>query len=460
MLGTYRGPRLRPVSTIVMVAVGTAMGVAGVGVTEASAARVLLHFAHADPSTTDGFRAYLGARSGRYARSVDLGTPWRSGDLLTAQVQTEPEERYVVVTAYNAAGESARSNEGVLPQTLEGAAGPAARVFIAFDYLGFPLLGGFGLDGAAAGLAALQRVSFAEGGAVPEPVWCQLDDEPGRELVLGSGDGAPETLEVRAVADDVYVPVASLDLSGGHLSGQPGVRPACGDLDGDGRDEIVVGYGAGGGGIALALDDALAGHRGLAVVVAEPSLGDGSTAPAVGDLDGDGRGEIVVGFGPGSGGRLRVVDDARRSFSPGVTGAPEGWLQLGWPAYEDADGRVRPAAGDLDGDGRDELVLGLGAITGGLLRALDDGRAAFAPLPTEQGSGWLAVTGAGPSAGDTVPVVEDVDGDGRAEVLVELGPAAGGAFALFDDARSVRPLGFAGLDRIPASDLGATRIAR
>jgi hypothetical protein len=70
-----------------------------------------------------------------------------------------------------------------------------------------------------------------------------------------------------------------------------------------------------------------------------------------------------------------VFDDATTSF------APVRWLRVDWPAYTDANGATHPAVGDLDGDGRAEIVAGLGAYPNGWLVVWDDLTTNNAALP-------------------------------------------------------------------------------
>jgi hypothetical protein len=97
--------------------------------------------------------------------------------------------------------------------------------------------------------------------------------------------------------------------------------------------------------------------------------------PAVGNLDGDERAEIVFGLGPGSRGWVHIRNDQVAGFGnlPG-TPAAGGWLQLGWAAYQSANGTTWPAVGDLDGDGASELIVGFGTYTaaGGYLEVFND----------------------------------------------------------------------------------------
>ena len=211
-------------------------------------------------------------------------------------------------------------------------------------------------------------------------------------------------------------------------------RPACADFDGDGRAEIAVGLGpypAQGGRCAL-FQDASAGYafwRWVDVPWAAYNAANGETRPAGGDLDGDGRAELVLGLGTytAMGGRALVLDDGPSGFFF------VRWLQLGWAAYNGANGETWPAVGSLDGDSRAEIVLGLGTYTpsGGWFRVYDDSLAGNAAL------GWGRVNWVPYNAadGEVRPACGDVDGDGRAEVLLGLAryPTAGGWINIHDD---------------------------
>jgi len=70
------------------------------------------------------------------------------------------------------------------------------------------------------------------------------------------------------------------------------------------------------------------------------------------------------------------LDDAAAGY------ANLSWFQVPFPEYNSAVGEVHPAVGDVDNDGRAEVVLGLGPFpgNGGWLFALDDLKSSLAPL--------------------------------------------------------------------------------
>ncbi|HKB15856.1 MAG TPA: integrin alpha, partial [Planctomycetota bacterium] len=184
-----------------------------------------------------------------------------------------------------------------------------------------------------------------------------------------------------------------------------------GDLNGDVVPDFLVGAPDAGPGVGGGRVRAVSGATGGILYDALGTVNDGALGTALAglpDLDGDGVPDFVAGE-PGifqSAGLARV-----RS---GANGAPV-FTFLG-QYLGDQFGRAAASVGDVDGDGRDDLVVGApNADAGGLA---DSGRAT---LHSSAGGGVL-VTVDGPSEsallGGSVAGLGDMDGDGVPDFAV------------------------------------------
>lgn len=211
--------------------------------------------------------------------------------------------------------------------------------------------------------------------------------------------------------------------------------PACGDMDGDGDDEIIIGLGLSGEG-GMEVFDFNAGKLTHLewVIVNWPDYNTsvGQTRPACGDIDDDGIDEIVVGLGPLDespaipNGMFEVIDDDFNHLA---------WGKLDWLEYNELSGETWPACGDITGNGYDEIIIGLGV--GGDGRA-----ALFEFINEEPThAAWMKVDWIeyNEISGETRPASADVDDDGKEEIILGLGPVPfdpsipDGLFQIIDD---------------------------
>ncbi len=144
--------------------------------------------------------------------------------------------------------------------------------------------------------------------------------------------------------------------------------PALADLDGDGRLDIV--FGAADQHI-YAIDGRGRDLPGWPVLARDTPEGDFTkilSSPAIGDLDGDGRPDVVEGTGevygstPDTRGRVYAFDGEGRRL-PGWPIAPPALAADAIPLAGEGT-PMSPVLADVDGDGRDEVAIA--AFTGSL----------------------------------------------------------------------------------------------
>lgn len=244
-----------------------------------------------------------------------------------------------------------------------------------------------------------QTAVNAPGGAID--VWscactADLDGDGDLEIVFGDYSGAGRAFH----HDGTVVPGWPVNLNpDGTYTGWVLSSPAAADLDGDGRDEIVIGSD----------DDRLWVLRGTgANVPGWPKVLPFGfrSSPAIGDLDGDGDLEIVIGQRTNTGNLLLyafrqtgvLVAGWPISLPPGAGGYTFGWLS--------------PLIADLTGDGRPEVIAVKERSTSNpnQCEIYAYGPNGGAPLPGFP----IALQ----SLAYGMPTVADFDGDGLAEILI------------------------------------------
>lgn len=181
----------------------------------------------------------------------------------------------------------------------------------------------------------------AEGDQFPIAVG-DLDDDGVAELATGG-------VSPRAL---IWSPRSNLSLNfDAYPSFAGGVRVASGDVNGDGVHDVIVAPGAGAG-PHVKVFDGRTGESIRSFFAYAPTFLGGVTV-AAGDVNGDGAADIVTGSGAGGGPHVKVFD--------GRTGAE---IRSFFAYAAGFTGGVTVAAGDLDGDGRAEIVTGTGAGAG------------------------------------------------------------------------------------------------
>lgn len=199
--------------------------------------------------------------------------------------------------------------------------------------------------------------------------------------------------------------------------------PALGDIDGDGLPEVIVATDS------PPWDGLSAPDYSKGTVWA--INGDSSNVPgwpvttdndiqsslALGDIDGDGQLEVVVGSGlPASGGNGHKV----------YVWNGDGSVAGGWPKTTDGDMLASQALADLDGDGSLEVIIGCGAESDPSCKYLyawhGNGDLVFRMQPLDVNP-WPG--GHLPQGQPYPPIVADIDGDSHPEILMVMSGSAG-----------------------------------
>ncbi len=298
--------------------------------------------------------------------------------------------------------------------TINGeVAGEDRRVVYAHDdptwSEGFPMfLGGASLDGS--------------------PALADLDGDGAREIVVADGDGRVHAFSLGGEELSGWpVQMEPLRMAVNHADspGWQALGPApastlshlaVGDLDGDGRDEVVAATLSGGLWAWHSDGQVVEGfpvyHPAVELVGEDYLIDDGwFSAPALGDIDGDGDLEIVIGG----------MDQWVYIFQNDGTDLP-GWpVLVGHPDYPDLRTRIiaSPALGDLTGDGFLEIVTGTNETLNGTYGPVYALNKEGEVLPGWPVTLFGVYTSALPVVGEGIPgspALADFDGDGDVEV--------------------------------------------
>lgn len=311
---------------------------------------------------------------------------------------------------------------------------------------GFAIQGeetGWQLGGSVTGIGdmngdGLSEVAVASGAAAAP------NDEAGRVyVVFGRHKSAP------VATKDVGSSVPGFMINGVAARYQVGPVSDAGDVDGDGRSDIVIGASELGhayvvfgksDGVPVELAEVATGHGGgfLIETTAEGAPADrlGSSVAGIGDMNGDGLADVAVGakqdqFVGDDGGRVYIVWGKADSKTVKVTDVEHG--DGGFSIHGEDGGDqayVTGPAGDFNADGITDVMVG--AVKGGsrsdtvplagrayLVYGKRDGTVVEL-ANVARGDGGFVLVGEDPGsgAGSDVNATADINGDGAVDIIV------------------------------------------
>jgi hypothetical protein len=301
------------------------------------------------------------------------------------------------------------------------------------------------------------------------------------DLIIGAPgfrDGRGETYVVfgKAGKFGADFDLASLDgtngfrLSNNHLKWYSGASVAAGDVNGDGFADVIIGapnaaaggaiYGAGvaylvygkASGFAADLNIAKLGSAGTQIEGVAIGDAAGDAVASAGDFNGDGFGDFIIGapFDDAHGGATGASYIVFGSASGLGTNLPLSSLD-GSNGFKitgehelDAAARHLGAAGDINGDGFDDVIIGASFADphgnmSGASYVVYGAASGFAPnleLSSLDGTNGFKISGASASdsSGYSVTSAGDINGDGYADMIISAAGDANASYVIFGKA--------------------------
>lgn len=235
---------------------------------------------------------------------------------------------------------------------------------------------------------------------------------PKNSFAVGSGEGSLPSVSFYSNGRDT--PTYSVMAYDEGFRG--GVRVATGDVDGDGLTDLITAAGRNGGPHVQVFS-------GIQPVIVDGPVGSffaydasftGGVFVAAGDVNGDGKADIITGADAGGGSHVRIFDAATRSLISEFFAFDAGFR-----------GGVRVAAGDLNGDKRADVICAAGPGGGPHVKVFDGVtgkviREFFAYEATFRGGVYVSAA--------------DVNGDNKVDIATGPGEGGGPVVAIWDGA--------------------------